>query len=161
MQGMADGNGIAMEDVCEDHMQYLGGRLLSMLISAGILVGGVVVVAVEVVVVALGIVSFSGEWYLSVMEVERWRIGFGLVGHDIFDFGGDFIVVVMEEVNDLELNVGDVGRIVWCRVNEELYSLWHLSRKSLEGNMPNVGGCLFCMVMRANSLMKVFSFNGD
>ena len=42
---------------------------------------------------------------------------------DIFDFGGGFVVVVEMEVNDLELEVGDVVRIVWSCVNEELYSL--------------------------------------
>ena len=59
-------------------------------------------------------------------------MGFGLVGGDIFDFGGGFVVVVMEmEVNDLELEVGDVVRIVWSCVNEELGFLWCLSRMSL------------------------------
>ena len=52
-----------------------------MLMRAGILVGGVVVVAVC-------IVSFSKEGCLSVTEVECLRVGFGLVGGDIFDFGG-------------------------------------------------------------------------
>ena len=28
----------------------------------------------------------------SVMEVEGWRVPFGLVGRDIFDFGGGFVV---------------------------------------------------------------------
>ena len=42
---------------------------------------------------------------------------------DIFDFGGGFVVVVEMEVNDLELEVGDVVRIVWSCVNEELYFL--------------------------------------
>ena len=83
------------------------------------------------------------------------------MGCDIFDFGGGFVVVVVEEVNDLELEVGDVVRIVWCRVNKELYCLWHLNRKSLEGNMSNVGGCPFGMVMRANSLMEVFCSDGE
>ena len=42
---------------------------------------------------------------------------------DIFDFGGGFVVVVEMEVNDLELEVGDVLRIVWSCVNEKLYFL--------------------------------------
>ena len=42
---------------------------------------------------------------------------------DIFDFGGGFVVVVEMEVNDLELEVGDVVRIVWSCVNEEPYFL--------------------------------------
>ena len=93
---------------------------VGMLMRAGILVGGVVVVAV-------GIVSFSEERCLFVMEVECWRVRFGLVGHDIFDSGKGFVVVVVEEVNDLELEVEDAVRIVWCRVNEELHCRWHLS----------------------------------
>ena len=51
-------------------------------------------------------------------EVGYWRVGFGLVGRDIFDFGGVFEVVVVEEMNDLELEVGDIVRIVWYRVNK-------------------------------------------
>ena len=93
--------------------------VVGMLMRAGILVGGVVVVAV-------GIVTFSEERCLFVMEVECWRVRFGLVGH-IFDSGGGFVVVVVEEVNDLELEVGDAVRIVWCRVNEELHCRWRLS----------------------------------
>ena len=82
--------------IYEDGMPNLGGRLMSILMRAGILVGGVIVVAV-------GIVSFSKEQCLSLIEVEFWRVGYGLVGRDIFDFGGGFVVVVVEEVNDLEL----------------------------------------------------------
>ena len=42
-----------------------------MLMRAGILVGGVVVMVVGVmVVVELEVISFSEEWCLSVMEVE-------------------------------------------------------------------------------------------
>ena len=44
---MEGDSGIVMEDVCENGMQYLGGMLILMLMRAGILVGGVVVVAVE------------------------------------------------------------------------------------------------------------------
>ena len=69
--GMAGDSGINMEDVCVEGMRNVGGRLVSMLMRAGILVGGVVVVAVGVmVVVVVGIVSFSEEWCLSVMKVE-------------------------------------------------------------------------------------------
>ena len=81
------------------------------------------------------------------------------MGSDIFDFGGGFVVVMVEmEVNDLELEVGDVVRIVWSCVNKELCFLWRLSRKSLAGKMSNVGGRPFGMVMRANSLTEVFFF---
>ena len=78
-----------------------------------------------------------------------------LVGGDIFDFGRGFIVVVVEiKTNDLELEVGEVVRIVWCYVNEVLYFLGRLSRKSLEGNLSNVGGRHFSMKMRVSSLME-------
>ena len=50
------------------------------------------------------------------------------MGSDIFDFGGGFVVVMVEmEVNDLELEVGGVVRIVWSCVNKELCFLWRLS----------------------------------
>ena len=65
---------------------------------------------------------------------------------DIFDSGGGFVAVVVEmEVNDLELEVGDIVRIVWSCVKEELYFFRHLSRMSLEGKMSNVGGRPFGM----------------
>ena len=60
--GMRGDSGIVMEDVCEDGMRNLGGRLVSMLMRAGILVGGLVV--------AVGVVSFSEEQCMSVREVE-------------------------------------------------------------------------------------------
>ena len=69
--GMRGDSGIVMEDVCEDGMQNLGGRLVLMLMRAGILVGGLVVVVVGVmVVVAVGVVSFSEEQCMSVREGE-------------------------------------------------------------------------------------------
>ena len=64
-------------------------------------------------------------------------------------------------MNDLELKVGDAVRIVWCRVNEELYCPWRLSRKSLEWNMSNDGGDPFGMVMWASSLKEVFCSGGS
>ena len=83
------------------------------------------------------------------------------MGRDIFDFGGGFVVVAVEEVNDLELEVGNTVRIVWCRVNKELYCLWRLSRKSLEGNMSNDGGHPFGVVMWSNSLKEIFCSGGS
>ena len=50
-EGMEGDSGIAMEDVYGDDMQNLGGRLVLMLMRAGILVGGVVVVVVVETVV--------------------------------------------------------------------------------------------------------------
>ena len=66
--GMTVDSGIVMEDLCGDGMENLGGRLVSILMRVSILVGGVVVVAV--MVLAVGIVSFSEEQCLSVTEVE-------------------------------------------------------------------------------------------
>ena len=57
-----DDSGIVMEDVCEDEdgMRNLGGRLVLIIMRAGILFGEVVVVAVGVmIVVAVGVISFS------------------------------------------------------------------------------------------------------
>ena len=115
---------IIMEDVQEDDLQNLGGRLVLMLMRAGILIGGVVVVAVGVMgVAAMGVIYFSEELCLSVMQVKF--LGYGLVRGDIVNFGGSFVAVVVEmEVYDLKLEVGDVVRLVWSCVNGELYFLW-------------------------------------
>ena len=67
----------------------------------------------------------------------------------------------VEEVSDLELEVGDPVKIVWCRVNVKLYCPWRLSWKSLEGNMSNDGGRAFAVVMWANSLEEVFCSSGS
>ena len=111
--GMEGDSGIVMEDVCEDGMQNLGGRLVLMLMRAGYLVGELVVVVVgAMVVVALGVISFSEKRCLSMMEVECFELRFGLVGDDIFDFGGGFVAMVVEmEMDDLELEV-EVGDVV-------------------------------------------------
>ena len=93
-----------------------------MLIRAGIFVVGVIVVVVGwMVVVGVGVISFS-EDRLSLTEVECLRVGFWLVGSDIFDFSGVFVVMVVEmKMDDLELEVGDVVRIAWSWVNSKLY----------------------------------------
>ena len=75
-----------------------------------------------------------------------------MVGGDICDFGGGFLVVVVEmEVSDLELEVEDVVRMVWYCVNRKLFfffvCVWRLSRKSLEGNRSKVSGSAFGMAM--------------
>ena len=117
-----------MEDVCGDGMRNLGGRLVLMLMREGILIGGVVVV------------SFSGGRCLPMVEVECVVVGCGLVGGDVLNFGGVFavVMVVVEMVGGgSKLEVVAVVRIVWSCVNGELYSLRHLSRKSLEGKMSN------------------------
>ena len=44
---VAGSNDIVMENVCDDGMRNLGGSLLSMVMRAGISVGGVVVVRWE------------------------------------------------------------------------------------------------------------------
>ena len=68
--GVEGGSGIIMENVCKDDMQNRGERLMSMLMIAGILAGGVVVVVVGVVVVVeVGVMSFSEGRLLPVAEV--------------------------------------------------------------------------------------------
>ena len=70
-----------------------------MLMSAGILFGEVVVVAVGVMVVAVVVeMSFFLKRCLSVMrmKVECSGVSFGLTGGDIFDLRGSFVVVVLE-----------------------------------------------------------------
>ena len=102
--GMVGDNGFVMEVVLEDGMQRLRGKFILVLMRAGILVGGVLVVVVivmvvpvgmlmsarilvgGVVVVVLGIVCLSEEQCLFVTEVECWRVCFRLVGCDVFDF---------------------------------------------------------------------------
>ena len=134
-----------------------------MLMRAGILVGGMVVVAVEVmVVVVVGVMSFSEERCFSVTEVKCVGVGCGLVGSDIFDFSGGFVAVVVEMVvGDLNLEIGAVVRTVRSCVNGELYFLWCLSQKSLEVKMSNVGGDPFVVVMREDSLIKFLLFDGS
>ena len=79
------------------------------------------------VVVVARVICFEKR-YLSVMGVECLGMGFGLVGGDIFDLGGNFVVMVVEiEVEDLELEVGAVARRVWDSLNERMYFLWSLS----------------------------------
>ena len=122
---MEGDSGIPMEDVYEDGMQNLGGRLVLMLMRADCLVGEVVVVLGGVMVVVV-----VEKPCLSVTELECLGVGFGLVGDDIFDFGGGFVAMVVEmEVDDLELEleVGVVARLVWSCVNGRLYFLWRLS----------------------------------
>ena len=74
---------------------------------------------------------------------------------------GGFVAVVVEMVGDLKLEVEAIVKIVWSCVNGELYCLWRLKRKSLEGKFSNVGGRLFGVVMRADSLMEFFLFDGS
>ena len=148
--GMQGDSSIVNEDLCEDIMQNLGGRLVLMLMRAGILVGEVVVVvAVGVmVVVVAGVISFSEKRCLSVTEVECLRVGFGLVEGGIFDLSGGFIALVVEmEKDDLELEVGAVARLIWGCLNWRLYFLRSLSQMSLESKMSKVGGRPFGMVM--------------
>ena len=114
-----DDGGIVVGNDCEVDKQNLGGRLVLML-RAGILVGEVVVVVVGVMAVkGVGVICFEKRC-LSVMEVECLGVGFGLVGVDIFDLGGDFIVKVVEiETEDLKLEVGAVVRLVWDSLKRE------------------------------------------
>ena len=83
--GMEGDSGIVTEDVCEDDMRNLGGRLVLMLKRAGNLVSELVVVVVVgvMVVVAVGLLSISEKRCLSVMKVECLAVGYGLVRGDI------------------------------------------------------------------------------
>ena len=75
---------------------------------------------------------------------------------------GGFVAVVVEMVvGDLKLEVEAIVRIVWSCVNGELYCLWRLRRNSLEGKISNVGGRFFGLMMRADSLMEFFLFDGS
>ena len=111
---MEGDSGIFIENVCEVGMQNLGGRLVLMLMKAVILVDEVLVVVVGVmIVVAMEVISFFEKWCLSVTEVGCLGVGFGLVGGDIFNLSGGFVAVVVEmEVDDLELEVGAIVRLV-------------------------------------------------
>ena len=86
---MEGDSGIVMENACGDDMQNLGWRLVLMLMRAGILVGGVTVMLVGVMVmVEVGVVSFSEGRCLLVVEVECMVVGSGLVGGDVLNFRG-------------------------------------------------------------------------
>ena len=56
--------------------------------------------------------------------------------------------------------VGAVVMLVRNCLNRRLYFLSLLSRMSLEGKISNVGGNPFGMVIRADSLMEFFFFDG-
>ena len=135
MQGGMEGDiGIVMEEVYGNDMWNLGGRLVLMLVRAGILVGVVVVVVMGVMVmVEVEVVSFSEGRCLPVAEVESLVVGCGLVGGDVLNFGGGFVGgVVVGGVVDMvvcgsKLEVVAVVRIVCSCVNGDLYSLWRLS----------------------------------
>ena len=115
------------------------------------------------VVVAVGVISFSEKRCSSVTEVECLRVGFGLVEGDILDLSEGFIALVVEmEVDDLELEVGAAVRLFWGCLNWRLYFLCRLSRMSLERKMSKVGGRPFGMVMMwADFLMEFFFFDGS
>ena len=119
-----------------------------MLMRAGIFVGGVVVVVVGVMVmVEIGVVSFPEGRRLLVAEAECVVVGCGLVAGDALNFGEGFVAVVVVVVVVVEMVVGGsklevvaAVRIVCSWVNGELYSLWQLSRKSLEGRCAMLVG---------------------
>ena len=135
--GMEGGSGIVIKIVCEDDMKNLGGRMVLMLMRTGILVGEVIVLTVGVtVLMAVGVISFFEKRCLSLMEVECLEVSFGLVRGNIYYLGGDFVAVLVEmEVDDLELEVGTVIRLVWGCLNLRLYFLWCLSNVSGSENV--------------------------
>ena len=122
---MEGDSGIVMEDVCGDDMRNLGERLVLMLMRAGILVGGVVVVVVGRVMamVEVGVVSFSEGRCLPVAEVEFVVVGCGLMGGNFLKFAGGFVVVVVVEtvVGGSKLEVVAVVRIVWSKWGAALF----------------------------------------
>ena len=74
---MESDSDVVTEDVCEDGMQNLGGRLLLMLMTGGILVGELVVVVVAVIVeVAVGVISISKKKVFVSGGGELFRGGF-------------------------------------------------------------------------------------
>ena len=72
-EGMEGYSGIFIEDVCQDSIRTLVRRLVLMLIRAGILVG-------EVVVVALGVISFFGKTVFVGDGAEVFRGNFWASG---------------------------------------------------------------------------------
>ena len=65
------------------------------------------------VMVKVGVVSFSERRCLPLAEVECVVVGCGLVAGDVLNFGGGFVVVVVETVvGDSKLKLVDVVRIV-------------------------------------------------
>ena len=66
-------SGVFIDDVCEDGMHDLGGRLVLMLTRGCILAGELVMVAVGViVVVGVGVISIFEKRQLPVTEVLCW-----------------------------------------------------------------------------------------
>ena len=147
-------SGIVLE-VYRDDKRNLGGGMVLMLMRAGILVGGVVVVAVGVMVkMEMRVVSFSEGRCLPMVEVQDVVVvGCGLVGGDASKFGFVAVVVVETVLGTSMLGVIAAVMMVCRCVNGELYSFWSLSRKFLEEKMSNVSGRLFDVVMQTDSLM--------
>ena len=81
-------NDMFMEDECVVCIRNLGGKLVLIFIMAGILVCVVAVVLVRM--------ELFRECSFSVIEVEYLVVGFGVVGDDIFNLGGNLVAVVVE-----------------------------------------------------------------
>ena len=122
---MEDDRAMIKEDKFVVHIQTLGGSLVLIFIRTGILVCLVAVVEVRVV-------SF-GERSLSMTDVECLEVDFRLVGDGMFDLGGDFMVVLVEEdVEHLELGMEDAVWLVWGCLSWRMYFLWRLSLMSVD-----------------------------
>ena len=101
-----------------------------------------VCVVVMVLMIGVGVVCIE-SFFLSVVEVDCLGVIFFLMEGDIFELGGVFEVVVLEvEVENFEMVVGCVMRLVVWFLNWRGDLLWRLSL-----NLMNVGACLFRMVM--------------
>ena len=85
---------------------------------------------------------------MSVVEVDSLGVVLFIAKGDIFDLGGDFVVVVVEsEVKNFELVVGCVVRLVlWCSNGTGDFSQ-RFSLMLVEANVFNVGAHLFGIVM--------------
>ena len=112
---MKDERGMVMEVKFVIHIKNLGGSLMFVFISAGILV---CLVAVRV---------------MEVEVVECLEVNFRLVGDGIFNLGGDFMVVLVEKhMKHLKLGMEYAARLVWSSLSGRIYFLWRLSLMSTD-----------------------------
>ena len=111
-----------IEDVCEDGKQNLHGRLVLMLMRAGILVGEVVVLVVGVmVVVAVCVISFSEKLCLSLTDVKCLGMVLGWWEEIFLTWVEVLLHWGWKQVDDLELEKGAVVRKVKVYLNSRLY----------------------------------------
>ena len=89
-----------------------------------------------------------GACFLSVVEVGSLEVVLFIAKGDIFDLGGDFVVVLVEsEVKNFGLVMGCVVRLVLCCSNGRGDFSQRFSLMLVEANVFNVGAHLFGIVM--------------